>query len=348
MKLPRLSAGAPILVRSPNWVGDAVMAMPFYVALARALPDCPISVAARPHAADIARLVPGVEVLDHDDRGRQSGLRGRLGLAGELRRRRFQAVFLLPNSFSSALLPFLARIPVRIGYAKDARSLLLTHRVPWTAAVRQMHRSKTYLHLLDEAGLGPVGEPGFPYRVGDSERQELAGFLAGLGVESGQRLIGVAPGAVGASRRWPAERYGQVALALARRHEARILVIGTAADRPLCQVVEQVTRGAAVNLAGKTPLRLLPTLIDRCLLLLANDSGAAHVASLTRTPTIVMHGADNEQITRPMGEHIHGLRRPMECAPCESNTCARGDLACMLAIEVADALALAEQLLGRG
>lgn len=345
MKPLHLPAGSPILVRSPNWVGDAVMAMPFYAALARALPGCPISVAARPHAADIARLVPGVEVLDHDDRGRHSGVRGRLGLALELGRRRFRAVFLLPNSFSSALLPFLARIPARIGYSRDARSLLLTHRVPWSAAVREMHRSRTYLHLLDEVGLGPAGEPAFPYRVGDPERRELEELLAGMGLEPGQRFIGVAPGAVGASRRWPAERYGEVALALARRYDARILALGTSADRPLCQVVEKAARGAAVNLAGKTPLRLLPALIDRCLLLLANDSGAAHVASLTRTPAIVMHGADNERITRPLGEHIHGLRRPLECAPCESNTCARGDLACMLAIEVADALALAERLL---
>ncbi|MBI4871623.1 MAG: lipopolysaccharide heptosyltransferase II [Candidatus Riflebacteria bacterium] len=348
MKPLSIPPGAPILVRSPNWVGDAVMAMPFYDALAQLFPDSPITVAARPHAADIARLDRGVQVLEQDDRGRDSGVTGRLRLATELRRMRFKAVFLLPHSFSSALLPFLARIPIRVGYSRDARGLFLTHGVRWSAAARAMHRTDAYLHLLTAVGLQPARPPIARYEVRTEERREVAHLLAGAAVEGRERLIAVAPGAMGVARRWPAERFAGVGVRLAKRFDARLLLLGGPADRPLCDAVERAAGGLTVNLAGRTPLALLPALIDRCSLLVANDSGASHVASLTQTPTIVLQGAGDESITRQRGAHIHLIRKPMGCAPCVKNVCARGDQACLISIDVDDVLALAEYLLAPG
>ncbi|MBI3893379.1 MAG: lipopolysaccharide heptosyltransferase II [Candidatus Wallbacteria bacterium] len=336
-----LAPGTPLLVRSPNWVGDAVMALPFYDALRHAFPGCPVTVVARPHAADIARLDPAVEVLVHDDRGLGAATLGRLAAARRLRERCFGAAFLLPNSLSSALLPFLARIPVRVGYSKDARGLLLTHRLPWDARARSLHRVQVYLDLLSRLGL-PVPADSTSRRVtSDAERFEAEAVLARAGVAPDTRLAAIAPGAVGVSRRWPAERFGDTARALAAALGARVLVLGGPADRPLAAAAAARAGACAIDLAGAAPLALLPALLDRCDVLVSNDSGAAHVASLTATPTLVLFGAGNEAITRPMGPNIHILRTTLDCTPCEKNSCARGDLACLTALDAGAVSALA-------
>ncbi|MBI4865329.1 MAG: lipopolysaccharide heptosyltransferase II [Candidatus Wallbacteria bacterium] len=328
-----MPAGAPILVRTPNWVGDAVMALPFFDALRHNFPGSPVAALARPHAADIAGLAPGVEVIVHDDRGLRAGTVGRVAAARELARRRFAAAFLLPNSFSAALVPFLARIPARVGYSKDARGLLLTHPLPWDRQARGLHRSRAYLELLARLGLDVPPDPRPRARLPDALVAEAEQLLQAAGVGPRERLAAVAPGAVGASRRWPAERFGDVARTLAERLRCRVVILGGPGDRAAAETVQRRAGPAALNLAGAARLALLPALIARCDALVSNDSGAAHVASLTDTPTLVLFGAGNETITRPLGPGIHILRVHLDCTPCESNSCARGDLACMTALD---------------
>ncbi len=340
-----VTPGSPILVRGPNWVGDGVMALPFYRALHRSFPENPLTILTRSQSFDVTRLSPHADGWLLEDRGKDRGLLGNLRIARRLADREFGAAFLLPGSFSSALLPWLARIPIRVGYARDLRSPLLTHPVPWDSGARTLHRASAYLHLLRSVGLEipePVTEA---LRVPEEDQLEAARMLKQCsGSTEEEAWIGIAPGAVGESRRWPVERFAEVAEGLSRRLGSRVLILGGAGDRSAAKQVSKRLGDQCVDFCGRGPLRLLLPMIERCRVLVANDSGAAHVAGLTTTPTVVLFGAGNEAITRPLSTSVRVLRRTLECTPCESNRCARGDLACLTGIEADEVLDLAASI----
>ena len=194
-----LDPAAPrrIMVRATNWVGDAVMTLPALQALAGACPQAEVTVLAKPWVAPVyAAAASRPKVMLLDAKGVHQGLGGRLRLAKELRSAGFDWAVLLQNAFEAGFIAWRARIPVRVGYASDGRGPLLTHGVKRTPAVRQVHETSYYLHMLHGAGL--LDEKPLPQgvrpelRLPEDDEKWADEFLAGRGLQ-GARLLGLAP-----------------------------------------------------------------------------------------------------------------------------------------------------------
>lgn len=335
MELPLMPGR--ILVRTPNWLGDAVMSLPALRALRLRFPGAHIAVHARPSVADLyAREGFASEVLLCHARPSLWDWRGRRQAAAELAARNFDAALLLPNSFDSALLVWMARIPRRIGYRRDLRGPLLTDPVPPPRRGEiPPHQQHYYLELIKRAALAAQRPANGVILLDRIEEARQAGLRRWRerGVESA--VIGVSPGAAfGGAKRWPAERFAEAAARLAKLTGWTVAIFGSARERPLGETVERMVAGRgvrALNLAGATSLAEFIELAAACRLFLTNDSGAMHVASALGVPTVAVFGATDPEATGPAGPSVRVVREPVSCSPCLLRECPI-DHRCMRAV----------------
>jgi heptosyltransferase-2 len=295
-----------ILIRATNWVGDAVMCVPALNAIRERFPRAHIAILAKPWVADLYRRESFAdEVILYNPASRWK-------MAGELRARRFDCAILLQNAFEAALIAWLARIPARIGYKRDGRSLLLTKAVavPKRGEIPR-HERFYYLELLRRAGIVD--------RLAESD----AIRLTPPPVERKTRMIGVSPGAAyGTAKQWLPERFAETAGALATARGASIALFGSQSERTLCsQVAEMLTGHEVKNYAGETTLAQFIELAAQCELFLTNDSGAMHIASALGIPTVAIFGATDDVATGPTGAHARVVRQQVECSPCLLREC---------------------------
>jgi heptosyltransferase-2 len=343
----RLDPAAPrrILLRATNWVGDAVMTLPALAAMHAACPQAEIEVMARPWAAAVYGAQPGVSrVLAYDKQGEHAGAGGMLALARRLRARSYDWAVLLQNAFEAAAIAWLARIPVRLGYSRDGRGLLLTHRATLTPELRRVHETSYYLAILAQAGLLPASPPPEGVRpelvLAPADLDWAGEYLRREGLE-GARLLGLAPGAAfGPAKQWPAERFAATARDLADVTDA-VLLFGSQGESAACEAVARGLAGMETrNLAGATQLGQALALVERCYLFITNDSGLMHAAAALGRPTVAVFGSTNPVTTGPLGPRTALVRSPVDCSPCLKPQCPGGDLKCFTAIspeEVAQA-----------
>lgn len=306
-----------ILVVATNWVGDAVMNLPFLEALHERYPEAEIHVVCRPWVADVFRHQREVSGLFiQDDKAFPEQRR----LAREIRGTGFGAAYVLPNSFRSALLPFLARIPQRIGYRGDWRRGLLTRAVPAGTKKERQHEIFHYLNLL---GVTKNGSRDWSPRLHvTGEEQEWAEtFLRGK-VPEGQACYGLNPGATfGTAKRWTEEGFVEVGRWIISSRKASVLLFGSPAERELAErIAERIGPGAVVT-AGETTLRQAAALLARCESLVTNDTGTMHVATAVGTRVVAIFGSTNPLTTYPYGEGHVIVREPVACSPCMLRDC---------------------------
>jgi heptosyltransferase-2 len=340
-----------LLVRATNWLGDAVMSIPALREIRRSFPGWEIVVLARPWVADLYRREDFCDrILTYENRGEHAGLWGKLRLAKELRRERFDCAVLLQNAFDAALLAWLARIPKRIGYACDGRGPLLTApvAVPRKDEIPE-HQRYYYVELLRRAGLIE--------KLPECREIRLAG--AAQAAKSGRSLwqqrgfsaarwIGVSPGAAfGGAKRWLPERFAESAARLSADFDAEVAVFGSAAEAELCESVAAGIGPRAHSLAGATTLAEFIDLAATCTVYLTNDSGPMHVASALGVPTVAVFGATDHVATGPTNEWARIVRQPVECSPCLLRECPI-DHRCMTRVESAAVIAEAQNLLAAG
>jgi heptosyltransferase-2 len=332
-----------VCVRATNWLGDAVMSLPAIRALRQIFPHAHIALVARPWVAGLyARERCLDRVIPYTA---QKGLAAKRDFAAMLRHEHFDAAILLQNAFDAALLTWLARIPVRIGYNRDARGLLLTHAIPVPEPGDiPRHERFYYLELLRRAGMMEHFPDTAAIRLEgiDEARSAGAAHLARLGIAG--PVAGVSPGAAyGNAKRWLPDRFAAVAESLP---PATVLLFGSAGERPLCETVAEFLRchGREVrNLAGETTLREFIDLAAVCRLFLTNDSGGMHVASALGVPTVAIFGATDDTTTGPTGPLARVVREHAECSPCLLRECPI-DHRCMTAVSVERTVAAAREL----
>ncbi len=316
-----------ILVRATNWIGDAVMSLPALRALREARPKAHIAILARPWVADVyARERFCDQLLPYAAAKGWQDLPSRLRIARELRKHAFDVAILLPNSLDSALTPWLAGIPERIGYARDGRSMLLSRAIarPRKGEI-PAHERFYYLELLRRAGLiDAVGESSEIRLDGarDAAQAGLARFeVLGLGT----RVIGVSPGAAyGTAKRWLPERFAEAAASLAVQVDGTVALFGSTDERELCAAILRQVQAAGVrghNFAGQTTLNQFIDQAAACTAYLTNDSGAMHIASALGVPTVAVFGATDHVGTGPTGSSAMIVREAVECAPCLKREC---------------------------
>ncbi len=320
------------LVVAPNWIGDAVLSLPVLRALARAAPEVRLVVLARRGPASIYRAEGSGAV-----RTASGLLRDSLAAARE----GFSEAWLLPNSYRSALVPFLAGIPDRIGYATDGRAHLLTDAPP--PPERTAHQLRDYDRLLEVRGIEPdLTPPRLPIPEPAAARADAALSRAGLARDGSLALL--APGAAfGWTKRWPAARFGRLAGALLRRGFSCALAIGPG-EEPLAEEARAAAEGIVLPVLGADldPVELA-ALAGRACVVVANDSGPMHLAAAVKTPVVALFGATDPGRTGPCGVPREILDRYVFCSPCYLKECPYGH-ECMREIEVEAVAAAVERL----
>ena len=338
-----------LLVRATNWLGDAVMTTPALAGVREGFPDSRIVLLARPLVAELFRHHPDVdEVMVYDLPGRHEGILGRLRLAADLRRRRFDGALLLQNAFDAALIAFLGRIPERAGYPTDMRRILLTLPVPLPHGILERHEVEYYLCLLDGLGIARPAPASLKLVVTEEEREAMAERLASLGIGRGTPILAINPGATyGSAKRWYPDRFASVADTLSAEWEAAVVVVGSAAEAPLAGEIGAATRTPPVNLAGRTTVRELMALLSLSSFLVTNDSGPMHVGAALGVPLVAIFGPTDWRRTSPWTSLAKVVRVEVDCSPCRRRTCDRGH-ECMLGVTPEMVVDAARRLLPGG
>lgn len=333
-----------VLVRAVNWIGDAVMTTPALMAVRETYPRAEITLLANPLVGQLLQGHPALDrVMLFDRKLKHRGLLGRLRLARQLAAERFDLAVILPNSFDSALVPWLARIPARIGKASDGRSLLLTHRFYEQSPSAERHEVQYYRELLGAFGIS--AEQSTPtLAVTAQEEQEVSTLLAEHGISAEEIVLGVNAGAsFGSAKRWYPERFANVAQRLAASWGARVILFGGPDEQELVAVIEREMAGNCLNLAGKTTVRQLMALIKRCNFFVTNDSGPMHIAAAFGVPLVAIFGPTDHRGTAPCSDKAVIVRQTIDCAPCKLRVCPT-DHRCMTAVTVEDVVKSANLL----
>jgi lipopolysaccharide heptosyltransferase II len=311
-----------ILLRSSNWLGDAVMTTLAVRRVKRGRPDVRLTVLTRSKLADFWRLVPEVDELITIDPG-DSVFRVAAKIRG-----RFEVAILFPNSIRSALEVWLAAIPRRVGYVRPWRNLFLNQFIsdpPVPAPL--VHQKHHYLRMAD--------------RMGANLDEALAQKVDRV-PEAG--LAGLCPGAeYGPAKRWT--KFGQVAERLSERRGIHWLIFGTAKEQSLAAEIMKTLGTSATDLTGHTTLLELAAQLRRCQLLLTNDTGTMHLASFLGVPTISIFGSTEPQLTGPLGDGHVVIRHHVECSPCFLRECPL-DFRCMKAVTEDEVVAAVEKGFG--
>ncbi len=314
------------LVIAPQWIGDAVMTEPLMRRLAARGER--LTVGALPWVAPVYRAMPQVaEVIEFPFAHGGLQFKARRALARQLEGR-FEAAYVLPNSLKSALLPFLASIPRRVGYLGEARVGLLTHRLKNPSKGKRPPMVAFYSAL--------AGEPGIET---DRPQLQLApaqvdAVLAAQGLARGGYYVFVPGAEYGPAKRWPVARYAELARAL----DAPVLVLGSGKEAPLGVEICALATGADCrNLAGATSLAEAFCLIAGARRVISNDTGLMHVAAALDVPQVAIFGSSSPEHTPPLSALARVLwlkqdpayQPPLDCAPCFERECPLGHLRCL-------------------
>jgi len=241
---------------------------------------------------------------------------------------------------------YFAGIPHRIGYNRKLGALL-SHKIPHQKQHGQKHESAYTLELLESIGI-KVQEYAttIPLRL-EAERW-AEGFLKDSGVSSSDRLLALHPGASCPSKIWPQERFAQVADILAQRHGFKVVVVSGPKEITLAHSLLSQLKSPALDLAGKTSVSQLASILKRCQLLISNDSGPVHVASAVGTPVVSIFGRKQKGLGPrrwgPVGKRDRVLHKDVGCIECLAHNCVK-EYACLKAISVDEVVKVAEEIL---
>jgi heptosyltransferase-2 len=303
-----------LVVRAPNWLGDAVMALPALESLRAAMPAAHVTIAAigsiAPMFEEDTSAAPDA-VLTIGDRANEA----KLLAAGS-----FDAALLLPNSLRSAWDARRAGIPERWGMSGTLRRALLTRGAGRPG--RKVHQSDYYLALVRGLGFeARASVPRISVRPHTASRVDV--LFSRHGIEPAARIVGFAPGAAyGHAKRWPTSRVAHVIERIARERLATCVLVGAAGDRDAGREIESALPEGVrvVNLIGQTDLRQLIGVLARCAAFVSNDSGAMHLAAALGVPVTAIFGPTDERVTAPLGNH-DVLVHQVFCRPCMLRDC---------------------------
>ncbi|MBI5867994.1 MAG: lipopolysaccharide heptosyltransferase II [candidate division Zixibacteria bacterium] len=329
------------VVRAPNWVGDAVMALPFFTSLRRnAGPASHIACLCRPPLASLYRQVPEInEVIELDESLGAHGWSAIRQNARLLRNQHFDAAFCLPTSFGSALMFWLARIPARYGHAADARRFLLTRSLPYGPNGHRPHRAEGYLSLLSLRWTNAVLSRQLRFAPGAEASRQVDALMEGTREHGSIPLLAIGPGAAQPNKMWMLPNFAAIASRWIDELHGQVVLVGAGADSRLCdELAVSCSPREVRNLAGAGDLAIAAEIIRRAQVFLGNDSGLAHLAAAVGTRCVVISGPGDPAEVAPFSPVAVTIRHPVFCSPCYKNSCWREDhpLECLTHISVDD------------
>ena len=315
------------LIVAPSWIGDTIMAQPLFVRLHARHPDLQLDALAPSWVAPVLQRMDEIrEVVDSPFGHGQLSLQKRWRLARELAGRNYDAVYVLPNSLKSALLPFMAGIPKRIGFTGESRVGLINVRHTLDKAALPLMVER-FAQLAETPGAPlprPVSHPKIRSTAADQART-----LAELGLERPPRIAAFCPGAeYGPAKRWPARHFATLAQQLAAAGYA-IWLFGSPKDHAVAEEIAQLAPGLCRNLCGATSLGQAIDLLALTDLVVCNDSGLMHVAAALDRPLVTLYGSSSPGFTPPLSAQADILSLNLDCSPCFKRECPLGHLDCL-------------------
>ncbi|WP_447968242.1 lipopolysaccharide heptosyltransferase II [Nitrospira sp. M1] len=344
-----------IVVRAPNWIGDAVMCTPALMDIRECFPHAKITLWARPAIAELLRDHPSINtVLLYQHRGTHAGMMGKVRLIQELRAQEFQVAILLQNAFEAAFLSLCASIPHRWGYGTDGRSFLLSKAVPLGHGKKDLHQVRYYQSFIQQA-LGYTLPRRMQLVAFDHDEDSVNQRFPEVVTENGEYMIGLNPGSVyGSSKRWLPDRFAELADRVLDhiRHLAgsaatvKCVLVGGPGEELLANNIASLMQSTPIVLSGKTSLRELMVIIKRCSLFITNDTGPMHIAAAFHVPLVAIFGSTDPGYTAPFGLEDAVVQESVRCAPCFLRSCPI-DHRCMTQVTVQQAYEMALRQLSK-
>jgi len=324
------STDQKILIRVPNWIGDAVISTGFIEACKKENPGAKITILAHQRVAELFEANPYVN--DIMAFNKEEGLRR---IVRSLKNRAFDRAYILPLSFSSALICFLAGIKQRIGHGTELRNLLLTESLRYSQTdFRSRHILYGYTALL-ERDIAP--RPPKIYLT-DEEIEKASKKIFGLKFRK-EDLVGFGPGATyGQAKMWPAENWIQLGRKLSEGGK-RVMIFGSASENVLCRDIAMGIGHGTTNLAGDLSLRESAALLHLVPSFITNDTGVMHLAAASGAKVTAIFGSTNPDWTGPWGEGHKVIYDKQPCSPCYKRTCRYGHYDCLKKITPDDIIA---------
>ena len=333
-----------VIIFGPTWVGDLVMATANFAALRRGLPDARITLLLKPGRY---KVLDGSADFDEvlTEPARTVGEIWRL--VRRLRAQRFDTALLFSNSLRVALISFFAGIPRRIGYRRDVRSILLTDVVEYEregAKRKPVPMPYFYGKLCESVGV-PLDDPSAHLDVTDACERAASEQRERLGIESGERLVGLNPGAsFGASKLWPAEHFAATADELHRAHGLRTILLVGPGEETIADDIERHMQTPVINTAQNIlPLDVLKPIIRDLQLLVTTDTGPRHYAAAVGTPVVTVMWPTDPRYSAVNLDQSEVVRHDVPCGPCHLKVCPL-DHRCMAGISPDEVLERVEAL----
>lgn len=322
-----------ILVIAPNWIGDAVMSQPLLATIKAANPNAVIDVLATPWVAPVYRACSEVtELIEADLRHGQLQWGLRRSLAAQIKKRDYASCYVLPNSFKSALIPWMANIPVRIGYQGELRRFLLTETKANSPKTQRIPMVEHYANLSSSSG-GLDSEVRLPYLTPSASAQEIARTrLHTAGIQKDMLFV-LCPGAeYGPSKRWPAAHFAALAQSILRANStASVVLLGSPSDRAIGDAIVSALNSESriFNWCGVTSLDEAIAMISMCGHLVSNDSGLMHIGAALQIPQVALFGSSDPNHTPPNSAKAQIISLHLPCSPCHQRECPLGHLNCL-------------------
>jgi heptosyltransferase-2 len=324
------AAGADgVLLIAPSWVGDAILSEPLVAQLRRRGVAQPIDVVAPPWCAPVyARMRGGGRIIEAPAAHGQLALGARRALGRSLRERDYTHAYVLPNTWKSALLPFFARIPLRVGYVGELRYGLLTDARTLDRKGKPQLAAR-YAALASPRD-GVPDEAPVPTLVADS--QNLRAAMDAMALSRDRPVAILCPGAeYGPAKRWPAEHFAQLSARLAAEGYA-VWILGSPNDRAAASALVAAlppSSPSVVDLTGRTDLGTAIDLMSLASLVVSNDSGLMHAAAAVDAPLVALFGSSSPAYTPPLSARARIAKIDIACSPCFKRECPLGHFRCM-------------------
>jgi len=333
-----------ILVWEVNWIGDVIFSSAFLRAIRKRFPDAYIACITVQSCKEVLEVNPNInEVIIYDEKLVHKGLLKKLKIIIDLRRKRFDAVFLLHRSLTRTLICLMGGIRKRIGYAYKKRNVFLTHKLKTTDKAH--HRIEYFLGLARKMGADTEYQ-GIEFYVTDEDEAQAGQILNSNLVNDSDRLIAVNPGGNWAPKRWPARKYAELCDRLIQELKVKVIITGAEKDVDLYLNIQEQMHEKAISVCGRTTLRQLGCVFKRSELLISADSGPLHIALAMKRKVIALFGPTSPEITGPYaGADCVVLQKDIGCViPCYEVDCVTNR--CMDAISVDEVFDQAKKMLG--
>lgn len=317
------------LIVAPSWIGDTVLSQPLFMRLHERNPGLQIDALAPRWVAPVLERMPEItRLIDSPFAHGDLSLKARHRLAHQLAKCGYQRAYILPNSIKSALIPFFADIPERIGFVGESRYGLINRRHTLNKAQLPLMVER-FAQLAEAPGTAlprPLPRPRL-----QSDSLQRAATLASLGIALPEKLAIFCPGAeYGPAKRWPAKHFAAVANVLADQGYA-VWLLGSQKDRAIAdQIVNRtdLTRRPH-NLCGATTLTQAIDLLAAAAFVVCNDSGLMHVAAALDRPLVALYGSSSPGFTPPLSVRAKVISLHLDCSPCFQRSCPLGHLDCL-------------------